>query len=118
MSIISAKANAIFVPVKNINDARDWYCSILHLEPDYEIIAGHLCCIPFDNNGLSLVLDSKIYQEDAVYKNPAFHFNTDDIHKAYEFLQEQNVELVTEIQHGHWFNFKDPDGNVMMVCRC
>ncbi|HLS10235.1 VOC family protein, partial [Lentibacillus sp.] len=28
------------------------------------------------------------------------------------------VEMLTEIEHGHWFNFSDPDGNVLMVCQC
>ncbi|WP_219837626.1 VOC family protein [Paenibacillus sp. R14(2021)] len=118
MSIILNKAGAIFIPVSNIISARAWYCSILNLEPNYEIIAGHLCCIPFDNNGLNLVLDSRIYNEESLYKNPSFHFNTDDIHKAYDYLKERNVELVTEIEHGQWFNFKDPDGNVLMICHC
>ncbi|MBM7602745.1 putative enzyme related to lactoylglutathione lyase [Metabacillus crassostreae] len=118
MSSISSKAGAIFIPVSNVLHARDWYCSILNLEPNYEIIAGHLCCIPFDNNGLNLVLDSKIYNKESLYKNPAFHFNTDDIHKAYQSLKKHNVEFVTDIENGHWFNFKDPDGNLLMVCKC
>jgi catechol 2,3-dioxygenase-like lactoylglutathione lyase family enzyme len=117
VSIILNKAGAIFIPVSNIESAREWYCSLLNLEPTYEIIAGHLCCIPFDNNGLNLVLDSNIYHEDFVFKNPAFHFNTDDIHKAYQFLKERNVEFVTGIENGHWFNFKDPDGNLLMICQ-
>jgi catechol 2,3-dioxygenase-like lactoylglutathione lyase family enzyme len=118
VSAIISKAGAIFVPVRNIQSAREWYCSILNLEPKYEIIAGHLCCIPLDNNGLNLVLDSSTYDEVSLYKNPAFHFNTDDIQKAYHYLKERNVELVTEIEHGQWFNFKDPDGNLLMVCQC
>lgn len=118
VSVILSKAGAVFIPVSNIISAREWYCSILNLEPNYEIIAGHLCCIPFDNNGLNLVLDSQIYNEGTIYKNPAFHFNTDDIQRAYQFLRELGVELVTEIENGHWFNFKDPDGNLLMVCHC
>ncbi|MFC4321432.1 VOC family protein [Litchfieldia salsa] len=117
MSIISSKVGAIFIPVSNILHAREWYCSILNLEPKYEIIAGHLCCIPLDNR-LNLVLDSNIYDEESLYKNPAFHFNTDDIHKAYQFMKERNVEFVTDIENGHWFNFKDPDGNLLMICHC
>jgi hypothetical protein len=118
VSIISSKVGAVFIPVSNIISAREWYCSILNLEPKYDIIAGHLCCIPLDNNGLNLVLDSKIYNEESLYRNPAFHFNTYNIHKAYQFLKERNVELVTDIENGHWFNFKDPDGNLLMICHC
>lgn len=118
MSAISTKVGAIFIPVSDIRAARDWYCSLLGLEPNYEIIAGHLCCIPLDNNGLNIVLDSKIYNKDTYFRSPAFHFNTDDIHKAYEFVKERQIELVTEIEHGHWFNCKDPDGNLFMICKC
>jgi hypothetical protein len=67
VSIISSKVGAGFIPVSNIISAREWYCSILNLEPKYDIIAGHLCCIPLDNNGLNLVLDSKIYNEESLY---------------------------------------------------
>ncbi|WP_166245418.1 VOC family protein [Paenibacillus turpanensis] len=118
MGVILNRAGAIFVPVSNIEKARDWYCALLGMEADYKIIAGHLCCIPLDNNGSNLVLDSKIYSEDAVYRNPAFHFNTDDIEAAYRYVEEQGIELVTGIENGHWFNLKDPDGNLLMICKC
>ncbi|MBW5469992.1 VOC family protein, partial [Brevibacillus formosus] len=26
--------------------------------------------------------------------------------------------VVVPIQHGHWFNFRDPDGNLIMVSQC
>ncbi|WP_028612504.1 VOC family protein [Paenibacillus harenae] len=118
MSVISRKAGAIFIPVSDIAKARDWYCSLLGLEPTFEIIAGHLCCIPMDNNGLNLVLDSKIFNEESTYRNPAFHFNADDIQEAYQFMKQRGIELVTAIENGHWFNFKDPDGNLLMICKC
>lgn len=117
MGIISNKVGAIFIPVSDINKAREWYCSILEIEPTYEIILGHLCCIPLDNNGLNIVLDSKIYTPDSYARTPMFHFNTDDIHKAYHFMKEIGVEIVTGIEHGHYFNFKDPDGNMLMICK-
>jgi catechol 2,3-dioxygenase-like lactoylglutathione lyase family enzyme len=42
---------------------------------------------------------------------------TDDIQASYQFMQEQGVELVTDIENGHWFAFRDPDGNLLMVCK-
>lgn len=118
MGIIMNRVGAIFVTVSDIEKAREWYCSILELEPTYDIIAGHLCCIPLDNNDQNLVLDSKIYTEDTYARTPIFHFNTDDIHAAFQFMRDKNVELVSEIEHGHFFSFKDPDGNLLMVCKC
>jgi len=117
MSMINSKVGAIFVPVSDIRKAREWYCSILNLEPIYDIIFGHLCCIPMDNNGLNIVLDSKIYTEDSYARTPMFHFNTEDIHEAYQFLKEMGVEIITGIEHEHSFNIKDPDGNMLMICK-
>lgn len=33
-------------------------------------------------------------------------------------MKEKEVALTTGLQHNHWFNFKDPDGTHLMVCRC
>lgn len=106
----------VFIPVSNIGKARDWYCEILGLPADGEIQFGHLYALPM--KGAGVVLDSKIYSEDAIFRTPAFHFNTEDIEEAYVFMQDKGVELTTEIQHQHYFNFKDPDGNHLMVCQC
>ncbi|MCK9858288.1 VOC family protein [Paenibacillus sp. ATY16] len=115
MNPISNKINGIFIPVSNVENARDWYCDILGLPADGEIYFGHIYVLPME--GPSIVLDSKIYSTENLYTAPAFQFHTKDIEQAYAFMQEKNVELITEIQNGHWFNFKDPDGNMLMVCK-
>jgi hypothetical protein len=69
-------------------------------------------------NGTSLVLDSKNYSKDHIFKAPAFHFNTYDIEAAFEFMKGKNVHITSEIKNNHWFKFKDPDGNQLMVCSC
>lgn len=107
---------AIFIPVSNIEKARDWYCKILGLEADGEIQHGHLYVLPMDGTGI--VLDSKIFSEDTIFETPAFHFNTKNIEEAYNYMKTKDVQLLTDIQHNHYFNFKDPDGNHLMVCKC
>jgi hypothetical protein len=69
-------------------------------------------------NGTSIVLDSKIYSEDNVFRAPAFHLNTNNIEEAFEFMVSKHVNLTSQIEHNKWFNFKDPDGNQLMVCKC
>ncbi|MFS0784535.1 VOC family protein [Bacillus sp. 1P06AnD] len=118
MSIVQSKIGAVFIAVSDIMKAREWYCSLLGLVPEYDIVAGHLCCIPMDNNGMNIVLDSKIFSENAYARTPIFHFNTDDITGAYQDLKGKGVEIATEIQDGHWFNIIDPDGNRLMICEC
>lgn len=116
-SPVKNQIGAIFIPVKDIQSSRDWYCELLGCMPEGEILHGHLYVLPIAGN-TNLVLDSKMYSESAVHNHPLFHFNTDDIHAAYVYLQQKGVVLTTEIEHGHWFNCKDPDGNLLMICQC
>lgn len=116
MNPIMNQIGTIFIPVRNIEEARDWYCSLLGLPQDGEILFGHLYVIPMQ--GPNIVLDSKIFSEENIFTTPAFHFNTTDIHEAYEFMKKKNIELLTGIEHNHWFNIKDPDGNHLMICKC
>lgn len=116
-SPVKKEIGAIFIPVRDIHISRDWYCTLLGSAPDGEILHGHLFIIPLDGN-TNLVLDSKIYRENMVSRAPLCHFNKDDIQAAYQFLLQKGVALITGIEHGHWFNCKDPDGNVLMICKC
>ncbi|MYL48133.1 VOC family protein [Halobacillus litoralis] len=115
-SPIQNEVGAIFVPVKDIEKARDWYCDLLDVPAEEEFPGGHLYVLPMKHAGV--VLDSKIYSEEAVFGAPAFHFNTEDIEAAYTYMKEKGIDVVSEIQFGHFFNFKDPDGNLLMICQC
>ena len=115
-SPILKQIGTVFIPVSNIEKARDWYCDILGLKPEGEIQFGHLYVISMEGTGI--VLDSKIYEEDKVFKIPAFHFNTENIEEAFQFMKNKGVYLITDIEHDHYFNFKDPDGNILMICKC
>ncbi|WEK56026.1 MAG: VOC family protein [Candidatus Cohnella colombiensis] len=116
LSPIQNQIGTVFIPVKSIENARDWYCDILGLPIEGEILYGHLYIVPM--KGTSIVLDSKIYTEDNIFRAPAFHFKTVDIEEAFKYMKEKKVNIVTDIEHNQWFNFKDPDGNLLMVCRC
>ncbi|RDW15887.1 VOC family protein [Oceanobacillus chungangensis] len=113
---ILTQIGTVFIPVSNIEKARDWYCDILGLKTDGEILFGHLYVIPTEGTGI--VLDSKIYSEEKIFKIPAFNLDTKNIEEAFHFMSNKGVNLITEIQHNHYFNFKDPDGNILMICEC
>ncbi|MYL32341.1 VOC family protein [Pontibacillus yanchengensis] len=115
-SPIHSEIGTVFISVSNIEKARDWYCDILGILADGDIQFGHLYVIPMKGTGI--VLDSKIYSEENVFNRPAFHLNTSNIQESYQFMKGKNVEILTDIQHDHFFNFKDPDGNRLMVCQC
>jgi catechol 2,3-dioxygenase-like lactoylglutathione lyase family enzyme len=116
MKPIKNEVGTIFIPVKDIEKAREWYCDILGLPADGEVQFGHLYVLPMKGTGI--VLDSKIYSEQNIFGAPAFHLNTENIKEAFDFLKSKEVEFATGIEHDHWFNFKDPDGNHIMVCKC
>jgi catechol 2,3-dioxygenase-like lactoylglutathione lyase family enzyme len=120
-SPIKNHVGGVFIPVKEIEKARDWYCKILGVSSDGDILFGHLYILPMD--GPDVILDQmpmwggKEQEGPPTYKTPAFMFQTDDIDASYQFMKNNEVELVTEIQSEKWFVFRDPDGNLLMVCK-
>lgn len=120
-SPVKNKIGGIFIPVRRIKEAQEWYCQMLGLPNDGEIQFGHLVTLPLD--GINLVLDEmpmwggNTSEGPPAYQTPAFMFHTDDLPAAYQFMRSIGAELVTEIQDNHWFAFKDPDGNLLMMCQ-
>ncbi|RJX38073.1 VOC family protein [Paenibacillus pinisoli] len=113
---VQNKVGCIFIPVSNLEKARDWYCKLLDLPADGDIIYGHLYILPMQGHS-NIVLDSKIYSPEKVIQVPFIQLVTADIEASYAYMKEHKVELLTNIENGHWFNIKDPDGNVLMICQ-
>lgn len=112
---IQNRIGTVFIPVREIAKAREWYGKVLGISPG-EILYDRLCVIPMDGS-TGLVLDAEIYPENGPVGAPLFQFNAIDIDKAYAHMQQLGVELLTAVVDEDWFTFKDPDGNVLMVSR-
>jgi len=117
---IKNRIGGVFIPVRNLETAKEWYSKILGLEGGEEHF-GHIFVAPMKGTA-GLILDAmpKWRKEDgdiSTYQVPSIQFLTDDIQAAYQFMKENNVELVTEIQDDFYFVFKDPDGNLLMICK-
>ncbi|MGE6256848.1 VOC family protein [Heyndrickxia sporothermodurans] len=117
---IKNRIGGVFVPVRNLVKAKEWYSKILGLEGG-EIFFGHLYTAPMEGTA-GLVLDTmpKWRNENgtiSTYQVPSIQFVTKDIHASYQFMKENDVELVTDIQDNFYFVFKDPDGNLLMICK-
>lgn len=110
--MIRNEIGAVFVPVRDINAARDWYCRLLEL-PAGETLFGHLYVLPM-RDGPGLVLDSKNFAGPHESK-PLFHFNTDDVPAAHAHCAALGVGELGPVTDGAFFTFKDPDGNLLMV---
>lgn len=106
---------AVFIPVSDIERSKEWYCRLLGQTADEDVLFGHLFVLPMQ--GPDLVLDSKIFTKECILSAPAFHLKAEDIEAAYDYVKALGAELLTDIENDHWFTFKDPDGNVIMVCR-
>ncbi|MGO4624677.1 VOC family protein [Ensifer sp. 2YAB10] len=68
--------------------------------------------------GARLLLDAKIFASGSRREAPLFHFDTQDVAAAYSYATSLDVEIVTPVQFEQWFTIRDPDGNVLMICRC
>ena len=121
-SPVKNKVGSLFIPVRDIGKSRSWYCRVLGLnESDAPIHNGHLCPLPMDGAGLILDTMTK-WGGDAPegpprFETPAFMLMTDDLEGSLRYMKQLGAELVTEIEHDHWFVAKDPDGNMLMICR-
>ncbi|MDO7906259.1 VOC family protein [Paenibacillus sp. JX-17] len=121
-SPVKNKVGGVFVPVTDIQRSRSWYCQVLGLnETDCEIMNGHLCPLPMEGTGLILDTMPKWggdRPEGAPpTETPAFMLLTEDIEASLAYLRAIGADVVTEIEHDHWFVVKDPDGNKLMICR-
>jgi predicted enzyme related to lactoylglutathione lyase len=118
-SPIKNKVNLVFIPVSDLEASKEWYSQMLGIESG-DVLFEHLFVA--DMEGAGMVLDTMPMwcDENGTLPRlnfPAIQFGTDDIHQSYEFMKENGVELVTAIEHNQFFVFKDPDGNMLMVCK-
>lgn len=117
---IKNQIGGVFVPVRDLEKAREWYSKILGLEGG-EICFGHLYTAPMMGTaGLMLDTMPKWRKEDgdiSTYQAPFIQLLTNDIQASYQFMKENDVELVTEIEDNFYFVIKDLDGNLLMICR-
>lgn len=121
-SPVKNKVGSIFIPVRDIEKSRSWYCRILGISEDKcPIMNGHLCPLPMEGTGV--ILDTMPMWGGSEpggapsIETPAFVLLTADLEGSLAFMKNLGVELVTEIEHDHWFVVKDPDGNKLMICR-
>ncbi|MBN8942295.1 MAG: VOC family protein [Rhizobiales bacterium] len=114
--VLRSQIGAVFVPVRDIDQARHWYAGLLGVADVPPTRHGHLAVFPMAGDGPDLVLDSRIFERPSVRDAPLFHFIADDIDAAHAHVIGLGAEIVRPVQSGHWFTFRDPDGNVLMAC--
>lgn len=106
---------SVFVHVKDVNKAANWYANLFGI-PNSQPTNGPVQFME-TADGRGLVIDDN--RNNAPSIRPAFMLETTNIQLAYERVNEQGGKIVRELEEDEavaFFNFVDPDGNIVMVC--
>ena len=122
-SPIACKVNNVFIHVSNLEKSSEWYSDLLGLPFNKDNVESPVYNIPITSE-TGLTLDDHTF--DPEFKlNPSdhvlFNFFVPNIDEAYEFIKSKGITIVREIERigdFAYFNFKDLDGNVLMICNC
>jgi catechol 2,3-dioxygenase-like lactoylglutathione lyase family enzyme len=117
-SPIENRIGQVFIPVRDIARSAMWYSALLGL-PDSEATHGDTIYDLPTTGETRLALDANRSDFDASGP-PRFFFWTDDMAATVTFLEELGVTLdsaVEDIGSVRFLQFRDPDGNPLMVCQ-
>ncbi|MBB4824278.1 putative enzyme related to lactoylglutathione lyase [Sporosarcina luteola] len=120
-SPIACKINNVFIHVSDLKTSVKWYADLLGLSIDESTVESPVHNIPITGE-TGLTLDDHTFDPGftlAPSSHVLFNFYVEDIDEAYQFTQANNIQVTREIERiGEfaYFNFQDPDGNVLMIC--
>ncbi len=107
----------VFIPVSDIAQAARWYSALFGLpltEPTHE---GKIYDLPMETEP-GVILDA--HRPVRSSSQPLCFFWTEDIAAAHQHLVALGVEIVgavEDIGSVQTLTFRDPDGNLLMVCQ-
>jgi catechol 2,3-dioxygenase-like lactoylglutathione lyase family enzyme len=121
VSPIACKINNVFIHVSDLKKSAEWYSDLLGLPINKDEVHSPVYNIPVTSE-TGLTLDDHTF--DPGFKlNPSehvlFNFFVKDVDEAYQFIQNKGIIIVKGIERigvFAYFNFKDLDGNVLMIC--
>ncbi|MUG68501.1 glyoxalase/bleomycin resistance/dioxygenase family protein [Paenibacillus sp. 7541] len=122
-SPIANRIDTVFIHVTDLTKSVQWYSKLLGVEVTEEI-QGPIYTFDMGSGRPGLTLDNHCFDDSYELQplnQPLFNLSTEDIHAAFQFVKELGAEIVTEIQTYpdlSEFSFKDPDGNIVMICTC
>ncbi|RDU38325.1 VOC family protein [Neobacillus piezotolerans] len=122
-SPIACKINNVFIHVSDLKKSAAWYSNLLGLPINLEEVQSPVYNIPVTGQ-TGLTLDDHTFDPGFTLrpsKHVLFNLFVKDIDEAYAFIKENDILVVREIERiGEfaYFNFEDPDGNVLMICNC
>ncbi|MFD0670031.1 VOC family protein [Cohnella sp. GCM10027633] len=117
-SPIQPRVGAAFIDVKDMAAMASWYADLLGIAEDEYVPEGEIVALPVERGG-SLLLDANRHLQYQDFTIPLL-FATDDLEASLSYVKDNGFELFGEPEyHGDisFFVLKDPDGNLVMVCR-
>jgi predicted enzyme related to lactoylglutathione lyase len=117
-SPIQRTVGQVFIPVRDMPGAVEWYAELLGFEPGAPSHEGNIFDIPTDGE-TRLALDANRPDFDPSGP-PRFFLWTTDMAATVRHLQHLGVKITSEVEDiGSVFfvQFEDPDGNPLMVCQ-
>lgn len=120
---IQNQMNGVFVHVTDLKASAKWYGDLVGMEVNTEHISSPVFNLPITGT-TSLTLDDHSFDphfQPMISPNPLFNLYAPNIDDAFQYVVDKGIEVVREIEwveETAWFNIKDPDGNVVMICNC
>jgi predicted enzyme related to lactoylglutathione lyase len=114
---IQRRAGMIFIPVSDLQRAIRWYSALFGLPLGETSHEDKIYDVPMEGE-TGLILDAHRQVQNS--SQPLCFFWTDDIAATHKHLSTLGVEIlgsVEDIGSLLTLTFRDPDGNLLMVCQ-
>ncbi|WP_409274756.1 VOC family protein [Neobacillus sp. SCS-31] len=121
---IENRIDTIFVHVTDLERSVRWYSELLGLEVREGKRNGPIYTLNMGDGRPGITLDNHCFEKDYSFipsNQPLFNLSATDINEAFNHVTNIGAEIVTDIityPDLAEFSFKDPDGNIIMVCTC
>ncbi|WP_158606816.1 VOC family protein [Paenibacillus ginsengarvi] len=115
---ITNRVGGVFMHVSNMERSVNWYHRLFAM-PERSSVTDKVHALAMQGNH-GFVLDQHGYDRKLAPKDrPLLMFDSPDVHAAYRFIQSIGIApewSIEEYPGMAFFTFRDPDGNLLMVC--
>jgi catechol 2,3-dioxygenase-like lactoylglutathione lyase family enzyme len=114
---IQNKISSVFLHVRSVERSANWYHRLFGF-PERKSTYDAIHTLRMSEDSPGLILD-QLTSEFNRSERPLFMFHSNDVRADYRYVKSLGIEVVWNIEdHGNmaFFTFRDPDGNLLMVC--
>jgi catechol 2,3-dioxygenase-like lactoylglutathione lyase family enzyme len=114
---IQNKISSVFLHVRSVERSANWYHRLFGF-PERKSTYDAIHSLRMSEDSPGLILDQLTTKFNRS-ERPLFMFHSNDVRADYRYVKSLGIEVVWNIEdHGDmaFFTFRDPDGNLLMVC--